>query len=72
MKLSEYMEAESLTPADVAQKIGVQSVATIYRYTAGTRRPSSKMLRRIHEFTNGAVTANDFFHAPDPTQRSAS
>lgn len=67
MKLSTYMQAHSLSPKDVAQAIGVRGIATIYRYISGDRYPSSHVLRRIYKFTNGEVTANDFFHHPTPT-----
>ena len=72
MKLIDFMQAKGLSHREVADAIGIKGVNTIYRYNSGDRYPSPRVLRRIHEFTNGAVTANDFFHAPEPSQRSAS
>ena len=60
MKLADYLQRHSISPADFAKSIGVNK-ETVRRYMVGDRRPDRENLRLIADKTNGEVTANDFF-----------
>jgi hypothetical protein len=65
MHLKEY-----LRPGDasrIADKLGV-SFVTVYRWSNGDAVPGRRLMRRLSEITNGAVTANDFYDL-QPDQR---
>jgi transcriptional regulator with XRE-family HTH domain len=59
MKLSEYLEAKSMTPTAFATVCGV-SRSTINRILHLKRRPGLKVLAAIQVATKGKVTARDF------------
>lgn len=61
MNLSEYLNKTGTSAENFASLIGAGSKATVYRYLAGTRRPSEGMMQKIKEATNGQVTPNDFY-----------
>ena len=64
MKLADYLEETGTRRAHLAQDIGV-SRSTITDLCVGRRQPSIGMMRRIHEATDGKVTANDFMEGAD-------
>lgn len=59
MKLSSYLQDESLSPSDFARQIGVTPRAVQF-YLSGDRRPRWNIIARIAVVTGGAVTANDW------------
>ena len=63
MTLSEYLDANNMTGADFATRIGVSRQA-LHRYVNGERRPEWPVIERIAAATDGAVTANDFMSLP--------
>ena len=65
MKLADYLEQEAVSDAEFARLIGVKRQA-VHRYRKGARFPDRRVLSKIHEVTNGRVTANDFVFAGDP------
>lgn len=62
MTLHEFMKLASLSDTDMASKLGC-SEGAVKKWRYGERVPRVDQLRRIHEITNGAVTANDFIGA---------
>lgn len=63
MQLSDYLEANGLTLADFAGRIGRTS-ATVSRIARGLHKPDWETMEAINRITNGTVTPNDFL---DPT-----
>ena len=61
MKLAEYLEANQLTYAEFARRIGVRSDETVRRYVVEGRVPTPKIMEKIALATGCQVTANDFF-----------
>ena len=60
MKIADYMKLHGLSPAQMAELIGV-SRPTVVRYVQGNRYPNSATMRRIMAATQGEVTPSDFF-----------
>ena len=58
MKLSEFMQAQSLSDDDMAEKLGI-SRATVSRYRRGLVTPSPEVMKNIVELSGGVITAND-------------
>lgn len=70
MRLSDYLELNSISPEECAAAIGVHMV-TVYRLCAGTNFPKADTIRKIAEWTKGEdgvprVSANDFMDIPPP------
>ncbi len=63
MKLSGWRNQERMTQVELAQLIGI-SVMQLYRIERGINRPSPRVMQRIVEVTDGAVTPNDFYDFP--------
>jgi transcriptional regulator with XRE-family HTH domain len=59
MRLAEYLADRDLSDGAFAEMIGVEP-QTVHRYKSGKRFPRQRVLSKILEVTNGAVTANDF------------
>ena len=59
MKLKDYMDLKKIAIEDAAAAIGV-ATSSFYRYVDGRRFPRPDRLKRITEWSKGAVTANDF------------
>jgi len=59
MKLSSYLNANGISDAEFARRIGVGR-HTVGRYRLGERFPHQAILAKIHRVTKGQVTANDF------------
>lgn len=57
--LSEYMAANNLSDAEVAERIE-RSRETVSRIRRKKVRPDWETIERIKKFTDGAVTADDF------------
>ena len=66
MKLADYISEKQTTASRLAGEVGVP-VSTITRLLRGERRPGIELVARITAATNGAVSAEDFFPAPQPT-----
>lgn len=66
MKLDDWLKAQKLTSAEFARSSGIGNKQAVHKYRHGERFPTPENLRRIHDATKGAVTANDFMdqHAP--------
>lgn len=65
---------ETGTADDVLAALVEADRSTISRIRRGTRMPSPEMMRKLFEATAGAVTANDFVHAPaaaDPAPQAS-
>ena len=59
VKLKAYRELLGLTQADVAERLGTDQ-ANVCRWEDGTI-PRIEMVRKIREWSGGAVTAEDFY-----------
>lgn len=68
MTLSDYLDANKITNAAFAARIGVSRQAVL-RYRAGDRTPGHAEMAAIFEATGGAVAPNDFFGITSPQQR---
>jgi len=73
MKLKRYKQSENLSYADLADMIGLDRTRAkdAERYCKGTTIPGKKIMLRIFEATNGAVTPNDFFDLSTHTKNLA-
>jgi len=60
MTLEEWRKQQGLTQAELADRLGLESRQSVYRYEKG-QLPRRTMLNKIKELTDGKVTANDFF-----------
>ena len=60
MKLKEYLILKKQSIEDFAREIRL-SYAAVRLYVNAGRVPTPKVMRRIVDITNGAVTPNDFF-----------
>lgn len=60
MKLEAYRTKKRLSRFQAAQEIGVDT-STIWRWETGKGEPKPAQIRRIVEWSNGKVTANDFW-----------
>lgn len=59
MHLSDYMTAKKLSDEDVAAAVGCAR-ESVSRYRRKLMRPSWDMAEKIHNFSGGVVTANDW------------
>ena len=60
MQLAAWLKSKNNMPLEVlADGIGVD-ISSASRYANGLRIPRKETMRRIVQFTNGAVTADDF------------
>jgi hypothetical protein len=64
MDLRSYLDASNTPIAAFAAKVGVTPQA-IHRYIAGERLPKREVMLRINVVSDGAISANDFFPAPE-------
>ncbi len=60
MQLKHYLRIHNLSPAQLADKLGMKYKSSIYRYLSGSRIPSLRILEMIETVTQGMVTAQDF------------
>lgn len=70
MRLSDYLEKNRLTQTAFAELIGADQ-GQIARYVSGERLPRRDLMQKIIDATDGAVTPNDFFQVPTPSQEAA-
>lgn len=70
MRLDDYLSAHKLTEQQFADLLGISQQA-VHRYRRGKRIPDSKIMRRIVQATNGAVSANDFFDEQTTLQEAS-
>jgi hypothetical protein len=70
MTFEEWIKREGLTYAAAADRIGAASATVARRYAKGLQIPNRDFMKRIYGATNGAVTANDFYGHPPPSQES--
>lgn len=59
MHLSDYMASKELSDEDVAAALGCAR-ESVSRYRRRLMRPSWEMTEKIHHFSGGVVTANDW------------
>lgn len=60
MKLSDYMRQHALSDDAMAALVGGCSASAVRKWKYGERMPRAGVLARIHDATEGHVTANDF------------
>jgi len=60
MELKQYLDNKNIKYEDAAQEIGVDQ-STITHWINGRSIPRREYMRRIHKWSGGAVTANDFY-----------
>lgn len=65
MTLSEYLSTNKITQAAFAESIGATQQAVGY-WVGGERCPQLRLMQRIVDATNGAVTPNDFLLSMSP------
>ena len=63
MKLDQWLEANAMTEADFAERIGV-SQPTISRIRRGVCKPSLDTIAKIEDYTKNKVTVDDFLGEP--------
>lgn len=61
MKLAEFMSTNSISPEEMASRIGDVSASGVKKWVYGERVPRPDQMRRIVEVTDNAVMPNDFF-----------
>ena len=59
MQLIEYRKLRGLTRLQIAGELQTTE-NTVYRWETGKQMPRREDLKRIKEWSNGAVTADDF------------
>lgn len=65
MRLTDYLDAHSITDAEFGSRIGL-SQPQVSKLRRGKHWPQRETMERIREATGGAVTADDFL-PPLPT-----
>ena len=61
MKLETWVKSNGVSVTNLATLIGVSGYRTAQRYITGERIPRPEVMEKIHEITEGQVTANDFY-----------
>lgn len=64
MKLDEYLKNNRIQNVDFAEKIGVHK-GSIPRYRKGRVIPTTAVMARIREATNGQVDIEDFLSSKE-------
>lgn len=64
--LLNYARRSGTTLHQIAKDAGCSRM-TLYRLMRGEQNATMGLLQRVSEATNGAVSAEDFFPAPQPT-----
>jgi transcriptional regulator with XRE-family HTH domain len=59
MQLKEYLKKNKISKEDFATSVGA-SYGSVIKWTYGGRFPRPQALQKIHELTEGQVTAYDF------------
>lgn len=63
MRLGDYLDANAMTQADFARRMGV-SEGAVSKWVAGRATPRADMIGRIAADTGGAVAPADWFDVP--------
>ena len=61
MTLDDWLRTQGITDAEFARRSGVRHKQLVGKYRKRRQIPGLANMRRIHEATDGAVSANDFF-----------
>lgn len=61
MKLQEYLDKNNKKVSDLAGDLNLRHTVVL-RWVRGKRYPRPESMQKIFEYTNGAVTPNDFFN----------
>lgn len=61
MKLQEYLDRNNKKVGDLAGDLNLRHTVVL-RWVRGKRYPRPESMQKIFEYTNGAVTPNDFFN----------
>lgn len=64
MTLDEYRKEKGLTYNDIAAAIGLGNPMTVMRYCKGQRIPKPDMMKKIYDFSGGAVAPSDYYDFP--------
>lgn len=68
MDLATYRETvREITPTDAAKELGVGYIC-YWRWETGRTTPRDKAMRKIMEWSDGEVTANDFLNVGQPAK----
>ena len=59
MNLREFLKLQKISQKQFAKNLGISPIS-LTRYIYSKRFPEKKILKKIHELTDGIVTANDF------------
>ena len=60
MKLKDWLKKENLVQEKLSEDLGISQVAISY-YVNGQKIPRPETMAKIVTYTNGEVTANDFY-----------
>lgn len=63
MKLQEYLDRNNKKVSDLAGDLNLRHTVVL-RWVRGKRYPRPESMQKIFEYTNGAVTPNDFLISP--------
>lgn len=66
MKLDEYMKQQDLTDESFGRRIGVNRLQVL-KYRHGNAKPREEVMQKIHDESDGQVTANDFYNLSQQT-----
>jgi transcriptional regulator with XRE-family HTH domain len=64
MQLADYLIENNMTQQALADAVGVRQ-SSVSKWLQGMARPSWPVIKKIKDFTNDAVTADDFVELPD-------
>ena len=62
MTLEKYRQLRGLKIREVAEELGTD-YSTVWRWLAGTRTPEPDSIRKIGDWSQGAITANDWIRS---------
>lgn len=65
MTLAQYLADSRLSYSEFARRCGIKHARTIERIAKGSKRAGPRMLPLIIKASEGRVTANDFYPAPE-------
>ncbi len=62
MDLCEWLQVNKLSDSDLAKKLGHKRTDNVRRWKLGHCIPRKNQIAKLHQITNGQVTANDFYN----------
>lgn len=68
MRFGQYLHDNRISVADAAKALGMLH-ETVRRYARGERIPRNKAMAAIAEWTEGEVTADDFYEIDESKRR---